>query len=257
VVQRLEQRHREGELVGARIDAAVAELLRCHVRRRAHDGAVVDAGGGERRRGRRGRDLRHLGGADPLELAITREREAEVEHDHATVAGEHDVAGLEVAVDQASCVGRREPAAGGDHPRRPHVPPLASPQQRRERLALDELHREPHAAGLQPDVVDLRDVDVVEPRERAGLSHEPRLGARAGLTGIAVEKLDCDASIELGIVRGPHDAHAATTELAREHESPRPRGQARAAAARRQRRVREGGVVAGRSRGVAHARARS
>ena len=54
----------------------------------------------------------------------------------------------------------------------------------RQVLAVDVLHREEVFAVLEPDVVDLRDVGVVETRDQAGLveqhPHEPLVGRLVG-----------------------------------------------------------------------------
>ena len=98
--QGLVQRDAERELIRARVVAAPDELLRSHVRRRAQgvpglgELLVAPIPGDLGRSGHR-----RIDGA----------RQAEVEHPHASVVGEHHVVRLEVAVDQPLPVRRGQP----------------------------------------------------------------------------------------------------------------------------------------------------
>ena len=121
----------------------------------------------------------------------TRAREAEVRHAHAPVAADQHVVGLEVAVEQADRVrgdaGRAPP--GGTRRGSRATCAATCLSQRRQRVALDELHRDVDVAVVgRADVVDADDVGVVELRDRLRLALEPRArflgvrrrGSRAG-----------------------------------------------------------------------------
>jgi hypothetical protein len=77
-----------------------------------------------------------------------------------------------------------------------------------EGRALDELHGHEHAFGGSAHVVDRDDVWMLQPRHRSRLAHEARRVAVGG----TVQDLDGYSSVELGIVGGVDDAHAAAAE---------------------------------------------
>ena len=204
-VERLVERDREAELIAARVDGAAVALLGRHVRR----GADAGAGARQRLEGRRGArlGLTGLGRADAA-------RQPEVEDAHPSVGADDHVLGLEVAVDDAERVRRGEAAPGGEvdvADLAPRAPPLVTPGA--ERAAWHVLHRDEHALAERADVVHGDDVGVGEARQRASLAEEPRapLGiARA--VEVGPHDLDGDGAIELGVVRGIDDAHAAGAE---------------------------------------------
>ncbi len=82
---------------------------------------------------------------------------------------------------------------------------------RRQRVALDELHRDVQVAVVGgADVVDADDVGVRELGDRLGLAPQPRLRASlAFVPRFGAQELERDLAIELGIVGGEHHAHAA------------------------------------------------
>jgi hypothetical protein len=87
-----------------------------------------------------------------------------------------------------------------------------------ERLALHELHGEEHLLLDAADLVDLDDVGVRE------LGHGPGLALHAGLVARAVvaagaQQLEGDAAVELLVVGGVDDAHAALAEGAQDGEA--------------------------------------
>ena len=169
-VQRLVQRDAEAELIGARVERLAAELLGRHVRRRADERAGL--GHGRRRRDGASTALPTSGGSDRL---LREPREPEVHDAHGAVAPDHDVLGLEVAVDDAGRVRRRQPAPGGDE----HVQDLAPAsrlraQPRVDGLAFDELHRDVDAIVDGARVVDGDDVRVRQARDRARLAQQAR-----------------------------------------------------------------------------------
>jgi hypothetical protein len=109
--------------------------------------------------------------------------EAEVHDADAAVGADHDVVGLEVAVDEAGGVGGRD-AAGGVEEDVEELGPAAGfgAGPRVEGLAGDELHGDPDAVAVGADVVDRHDVGVGEPGEGLGLAQqaEPRRRTAAG-----------------------------------------------------------------------------
>ena len=140
-------------------------------------------------------------------------RDAEVDDlDLAVLADEH-VAGLDVAVHEAPCVGRRERPGdrgpdAGDLPRRQRPAPA---QDRREVLAVDQLHDDVRAARVLAVVVHGHDVRVAERRGRLGLLAEAR--REVGVAQVlGSEELEGDVAAEPG-VRGAIDGrHPAAAE---------------------------------------------
>ena len=149
--------HRQRVLVGPVIDVRVAAgLLGAHVVRGADDRS---------RRGERGVG----GGVHDL-------RDAEVHQQHAPcLALEHDVLGLDVAVDHAGLVCRLERPRGFHHDPLGFAdrPAPVANQQRLEALAFDERHQDVHDAVGFTDIVDRNDVGMAQRRDRFGLPAEP------------------------------------------------------------------------------------
>ena len=87
--------------------------------------------------------------------------DAEVGDLHPALAGHQDVAGLDVAVDEAPVVRGGERAGRlGDEPRRgARRQGAAPPDDRREVLALDELHDDERPDRVRAVVVDRDDAD--------------------------------------------------------------------------------------------------
>ena len=140
-------------------------------------------------------------------------REAEVRDPHAAAPVEHDVRGLEVAVEDALLVRRVQARAelardldglvDGETP-----DPL---EQRREVLAVHVLHREEVAAFDLADVVDAADVRVRD------LPREPDLGVEAREEALVRgdrlgQELQGDGLSELQVVGAVDLAHAALAE---------------------------------------------
>jgi hypothetical protein len=149
-------------------------------------------------------------------------REPEVHHAHALVVVDHHVVGLEVAVDQPGRVGRRDPAGdvGEQHAQElgPAARPLLAPTA--ERLAaVHELHGDPHLIAVRADVVDGDHVGVRELGQRLGLAQQPEapMGSRRRSGS---SKLERDLAVELRIVGGVHDAHAAGAEPVEQDVAP-------------------------------------
>ena len=119
--------------------------------------------------------------------ALDQLREAEVEHLHAAVAGDHDVGRLDVAVDDAARVrgarARRRfctrNSSAFAHRQRPVR------EQPVERRAIHQLHRDERDAVVFVDLVDRDDVGMVErgggtaPPARTGVAVRRRPSRRA------------------------------------------------------------------------------
>ena len=103
------QRDAEAELIGARVERLAAELFGRHVRQRSDE----RAGRGHASSGRR-RASTALPTSGRSTRLLREPREPEVHDAHGAVAPDHDVLGLEVAVDDAGRVRRRQPAPGRD-----------------------------------------------------------------------------------------------------------------------------------------------
>jgi hypothetical protein len=132
------------------------------------------------------------------------------------VASEHDVLGLDVAVDHAVVVGVVERAGGfGRDPEGVVHRELAlAAEPVAEAFALDERHREPQAAGGLARVVDRQDVGMLEPGGELDLALEP-LGAEGG-GELGEEDLEGDRAVVAEILGQVDDGHATAAELALE-----------------------------------------
>ena len=191
--EQFEQHDAQREDVRALVDRLAGAHLGREVARRADE----FAGGGQ--------FLGEIGG---------RERDAEIGDLDPAALVEHQVGGLDVAMDHAAVV-RGGEAGGGlvDRPRRllrRHLVLALEPG--RERLALDELHGEIGLPLPLADVVDLDDVRVVERGHGAGLAQEALLDAlvvreRRG------QHLDRDVAAERRLVALVDHAHAAAAQL--------------------------------------------
>ena len=148
--QQLVQHHAGGVDVAGRLDAAPGRLLRRHV----GDGADHVAVAGERVR------VHEVGDAEVHDLDVP-------------PVVEHDVLGLDVAVDDALAVRVRE-RVEELHPDRDHIPVVQLVAQLVERVAADELPDEDAALIVREPVVERDDVGVVERRGRLDLAHDAR-----------------------------------------------------------------------------------
>jgi hypothetical protein len=143
------------------------------------------------------------------------EGEAEVHHLHAVVVVHHDVAGFDVAVDDAVRVRRGQRGADLDRDvDRPHGrQPLALVQQLAQRRAPDVLHHDEVRAVLHADVVHADDVGVDQPRGGLGLTLEA--GQEHGVVVVRAEQdLDRHPPGEQPVVALVDLAHAARAEQA-------------------------------------------
>ena len=139
--------------VGPPVELLAAHLLGREVLRRAHHDVVARQVGIGR--------LEALG--DP-----------EVGQQDAPVGGDHDVAGLDVAVHEAGLVRvvERQRDAGADVTREFGAEALLRVEQLAQALALDELHHHRLATVLVEHVVHRDDVRVVQAGGRDGLTAE-------------------------------------------------------------------------------------
>jgi hypothetical protein len=214
-VQALEQRDAEAKLLRALVGRAPRELLRGHVRRGAWQrvgvvGLVVGA------RAAPGGARLAAGDLELGRCAGARSGEAEVGDDRPAVAGDQHVVGLEVAVQHADPVGLHE-AAAGLHEHRQHRRPAArrGAQPGREGAAVDELHRQEHLPVDHADVVDRDHAGVAHAGHRPGLAQQA--GRALGAVQLGADQLDRHLAIELWIVAGVDDPHAALPDPVEDH----------------------------------------
>ena len=181
-----EERHPSGEAlveheaervqVGAAVEPLAADLLGRQVLGRAHHHVVA----GQVVAGR----VEALG-------------DAEVGEQHPAVGRDQDVAGLDVAVDQAGAVRGVERAgdAGADVHRELGAEPLLLVEQLAQALAVDELHHDGLAAVVVDRVVDGDDVRVVQLGDGDRLATEPLGHDRIGRER-RLEQLDARPAVE-------------------------------------------------------------
>jgi hypothetical protein len=171
------------------IERLAAQLLRRHVARRSDDGTVL-------------RD-RHV-----VEAA----RDAEVRDDGAIGGAlDQDVVGLEVAMNDADVVRGVQALAELVRDRAEARPRHRRAELARERLAVDELHREEAIAAVLADVEHARDVLVVDPPRQADFAAKPleRVGGETG-----AEDFQRDALAELAVLGFVDATHATAAEPA-------------------------------------------
>ena len=88
--------------------------------------------------------------------------------------GDEDVGGLDVAVDDASCVGCIEGIGDLDAERQDRVQLHGvADDQMLKRGAVEELHDEEGASGVLADVVDGADIGMIQGRGGFGFTAEP------------------------------------------------------------------------------------
>ena len=136
--------------------------------------------------------------------------EAEVGDDDAAVVADEDVVGLEVAVDEAGGLGGGEAAAGGDEGGEDLAPGAGgAAEPLTEGDAVDQLHGEEDLGASDADVVDGDDAGVGEAGHRLGLAEEALGG---GAADVGADQLQGAPAVELRVVGGVDDAHAAGAE---------------------------------------------
>ena len=196
------------EDVAAPVELLAAGLFGAHVAERAHDraGDGLDAAAGQGpgeidgQGGLVGDGLDELGQAEVEELGVA-------------VPGDHDVVGLDVAVEDAGVVGLGQALGDLDGDLdRAHEVELAVGDDPADGPAVDILHGDEQVAVDLVDVVDLGDGRMRDGRGRAGLEEEPApafgVGHQAG-----ADHLEGDQAVETGVPGPVDDAHAALAEL--------------------------------------------
>ena len=193
--EQLERHAADRVEVRPRADVLRHRLLGRHVGRRADRRA---------RRGQEGARLhlrRRLGDAEVGDL-------------HAPVRGDHQVLGLEVAVDDAVLLRVGEPGEQAlEHAadlRQGHLADV-----RAQRAALDVLHRDVRRAVVLEVVVHGDDVRMAQRAGHARLAQEA-LGERrvGGVEG--AQLLERDEAVQVGLARQVHERHAAAPQLAQD-----------------------------------------
>ena len=132
---------------------------------------------------------------------------------HPALAGHEDVAGLDVAMDEASVVRGADGARRlGDEARgSPRRERAAPPDDGGEVLALDQLHDDERPDRVGAEVVHRDDARMVQRRRGLGLVPEALDEVGVGAV-LGPEDLDRDVALEL-VVAGPVDGrHAALSE---------------------------------------------
>ena len=185
----LVQHQAERVQVGPTVELAAADLLRRQVLGRAHHHVVA-------------REVL-AGGVEPL-------GDAEVGQQHAAVRRDEDVAGLDVAVDEAGVVGGVEGGgdARADVDRQLGAQPRLHVEQLAQALAVDQLHHDGLAAAVLEHVVHGDDVGVGQAGDGDRLAAEPfgddGVGGQARL-----QPLQGDATVERDVGGQPHLGHPA------------------------------------------------
>ena len=205
--------------VAPSVERLAARLLGGHVRRRpeegAHPGPVEGAAAGSRRLGSAVL-CRGVGG-----LIVELPREAPVHDGDLAPRPDHDVRGLDVAVDHAARVGVGDRL---EHAEEDLDPPLEAEARvgervaggellddRLERLALDVLHHEEVLPlFVDADVVNRDDVRVLHAPDRADLVDEA--DEVTGRAHVGLQALDRDGALDVVVLRSKHLANPALTE---------------------------------------------
>ncbi len=195
--------HAEREEVAALVDGLAAGVLGRHVGDGAdgHPGRCQGMLLGDRDvdRGQAAAVRHHL-------------RETEVHHLHLAALGDEDVAGLDVAVEDALAVRGVERVRDVD---RDVDDPIDRQRAGAEDLvqggAVDQLHHDEAAAVMLADVVERADVGVVQRRGGARLALEALRGQRVG-GGRLGQELHCDVAAEPEVLPPVDDTHAASAQ---------------------------------------------
>ncbi len=194
--QQLVQHDAERVEIAALVDASL--LSRELLRRRVADLAQEDAGRGESLAA--SRQVLDDAEVDQLDLRLTRE-----------VLGQHQVVGRDVAMDVAVRVqvAQRLEALSRDLEREIERRGPAPRQHLLQGDPFDELHHHVRdALGLDGEVVQLRDVGVLEPDRGAGLAREAPLQVFAvgDLRAHDLDDADLVEQAVADLVDGPHPA---------------------------------------------------
>ena len=191
-----EQHAAQGVDVGASVHLVVADLLGRH---------VVDRPDELTRAGQSGSGVHPLGDAEVGEVRMIGRC--------AAIAGQQDVAGLDVAMDQALGVRgvQRRGRLRDDRDRTRRIQPGVGPQEALQVRSLDVPHRDvQHAVGLAR-VVDGDDVGMVETGGDARFADEP-LPERFILGELGTEDLQRDPAPEAQVLGQVDDGHPSSPD---------------------------------------------
>ena len=136
------------------------------------------------------------------------------------------LSGLNVAVHDAGRV-RGGQAGAGLHEHAEDVPPgaRAGGEPLADGLAADQLHGDVHGVPDGADLVDVDDVGMRDAGEGLGLAQQSGLAEAGPLAAQAGQhELDGELALELLVVGGIDDAHAALAEFAQHDEATDARG---------------------------------
>jgi hypothetical protein len=216
----LGQDRSEGEDVGAAVQVLALRLLGRDVAERAEHGALAREPGVDALRVPR---PGLLGEETPARSGVALEdpRDPPVHDEDLAERSEHDVRGLEVAVDDAAAVSVGDGLAHLDERSEKLVdgrPLRLVPEDRAERAPGDVAHQDERlAARRPPGVEDGRDPGVFEAGRHDRLAEEP---AHAGVARVALYDLERGVAAEALVEDEVDDPHAALPEegLARERD---------------------------------------
>jgi hypothetical protein len=191
--------------VDAPVDRLAARLLRRHIRRRAEQSPRLRRQHAVRRR-------------VPVAFIARRLREPEVEHLHPSVRRHAHVRRLQIAVDHTRFVRRFEPLRNLSrdiqclaHRQRP------APKSLLQRLPRHQLQHEEVQTSVLIDAEDLRDVRMIQCRERARLPLEPAQPLLL-LRELRRQHLDRHVAPEPRVARPPHLPHRPRAEPIQDRE---------------------------------------
>ena len=153
-----------------------------------------------------------------------REGDPEVGQVHVALVVEQQVAGLDVAVHDASMMSRAQCAADLIHDAHRLVEvERAVDETILDRPSAQPAHHEVRAARLSPEVVERHDVGMLEAGDELRLVLEP--ADERGVVGeVGVDDLHRDIAAHAGLGRAVHDAEATLTELLAEEVAPQRSG---------------------------------
>ena len=195
--RQLVEHHPQGEEIGPCVQLLAEQLLGGHVGERAREPVA---------------GVEHGRGAG-VDARLSELGEAEIQHLHPALDRHHDVGGLEIAVQDALLVRRRQRLGDLDaecghvaHRQR------AGREAGGQRLARHQLHDQEVGAGVAVEVVDGGDARVVEPRERQRLLAEPPAPRLVGERPLG-QHLDRHLAAEPLVLRAVDDPHGPRAQL--------------------------------------------
>ena len=204
----------KGKNVSPMIDGAAPHLLRRHVAGRAQHRPRAREATGHRR---------HLCGGGCVRLDGGGPGETEVENLHLPVVQDEDVVGLEIAMHDAACMRRFEPARslrrdGGRLLRRQRT----AADQVAQRLAFEQFGDGVVHAVVAAEIVNREDVGMRERGDGARFAFEPRDAIRVGADR-GRQHLECDIAPQLDVMRAVDLTHSARAEQADDLVTPEAR----------------------------------